>query len=164
VTPGERLVEEHYADVYRLALCLTGDRAAAEDLTRDVFRRALRGLGRFRGDAAARTWLYRICLNEARRRRPRLEPADSGAPDREHDPAPGPEDETIRRLDHARLHRLIRMLPDPYRQAVVLPYVHGLEVREVGSLLGAGENTLKTWLLCARRRLRAVWGGDDHAD
>src|SRR5438067_13578400 len=69
VVDAERFVDEHYVEVYRLALRLLGDKEAAVDLTQEVFYRALRALPRFRGESSPRTWLYRITLNESRRRR-----------------------------------------------------------------------------------------------
>src|SRR5207237_1034885 len=71
VTDAERFVDEHYVEVYRLALRLLHDQEGAIDLTQEVFYRALRALPRFRGDSTPRTWLSRITLNQARRPRPR---------------------------------------------------------------------------------------------
>src|SRR5919197_955735 len=90
VVDVERFVDEHYVDVYRLALRLLGDREAAIDLTQEVFYRALRALPRFRGESSPRTWLYRITVNEShRRRRPRsFLPLDAAAARADPGPAP----------------------------------------------------------------------------
>lgn len=155
---AERLIEEHYADIYRLALRLLGDSDAAADLTQEVFSRALRSLPRFRHESSPRTWLYRIALNEARRPRKRALPLDDAAMARRADPAAGPEPVAMAHEDSARLHRLIRRLPDRYREAVVLHYLQGLEQRDVAALLSTNENTVKTWLHRARAQLRLMWG------
>ena len=55
--------EEHVRGIYYLALRFLGDPAAAEDATHDVFLKAYRKLGDFRGESAVRTWLYRITIN-----------------------------------------------------------------------------------------------------
>jgi RNA polymerase sigma-70 factor (ECF subfamily) len=158
MTDAERLIEEHYVEVYRLGLRLLGDPDAAVELTQEVFYRAIRALPRFRGESTPRTWLYRITLNESRR--PRREPASASTAAFAERPAPdpGPDEVTLARLDAARLHQLIRALPDPYRQVVVLHYLQNLDLREVATLLGAPENTVKTWLHRARARLREAWG------
>lgn len=57
---------EHASSVYYFALRLLGDRTLAEDATHDVFLKAYRAFGTFRGDASVRTWLYRITLNHCR--------------------------------------------------------------------------------------------------
>ncbi len=65
------LYAAHAREVYYLCLRLLGDPARAEDATHDVFLRAWRGFAAFRGEARARTWLYRIALNHCRNLRQR---------------------------------------------------------------------------------------------
>src|SRR6266511_5053297 len=60
------IYEEHSRPVYYLALRFLGDPAQAEDATHDVFLKAYRKLGEFRGDSAMRTWLYRITINHCK--------------------------------------------------------------------------------------------------
>jgi RNA polymerase sigma-70 factor (ECF subfamily) len=57
------LYETHSKQVFYLALRLLGDPTLAEDAAHDVFLKAWRNLGNFRGDSDIRTWLYRITLN-----------------------------------------------------------------------------------------------------
>ena len=60
-------------EVWRVCARL-GDRDAADDLTQEVYLRALPALARFRGDASARTWLLQIarhvCADHVRRQHP----------------------------------------------------------------------------------------------
>src|SRR5438128_2070278 len=102
VTDAERFVDEHYVEVYRLALRLLRDREGAIDLTQDVFYRALRALPRFRGDSTPRTWLYRITLNEARRRRPRAATVGLEAAAGRADPSALTAESALADLDAAR--------------------------------------------------------------
>src|SRR6188768_300403 len=62
------LVAEHQRMVFTLALHLLGDRDEALDLSQEVFLRVFRTLPSFRGQAALRTWIYRIAINQARNR------------------------------------------------------------------------------------------------
>jgi RNA polymerase sigma-70 factor (ECF subfamily) len=57
------LYEQHSRAIYYLALRFFGDPQRAEDATHDVFLKAFRKLDQFRGEASARTWLYRIAIN-----------------------------------------------------------------------------------------------------
>lgn len=54
---------EHVGSVYALALRLMGECAQAEDLTQDVFVRALRNLHSYRGEGAVGAWLRRIAVH-----------------------------------------------------------------------------------------------------
>src|SRR3974390_1757845 len=57
------LYQEHSRAIFYLTLRFLGDPQRAEDATHDVFLKAFRRLDQFRGDASARTWLYRIAIN-----------------------------------------------------------------------------------------------------
>lgn len=57
------LYQAHSREIYYLTLRLLGDSAKAEDAAHDVFLKAYKKWGDFRGDASARTWLYRIAIN-----------------------------------------------------------------------------------------------------
>ena len=60
------IYEEHSRPIYYLSLRFLGDPAQAEDATHDVFLKAYRKMGDFRGDSAIRTWLYRIAINHCK--------------------------------------------------------------------------------------------------
>ena len=59
----KELVVKHKKNVYYLAFDLTRCREDAEDVSQDVFVKAFRSLGNFRGDAKFSSWLYRITVN-----------------------------------------------------------------------------------------------------
>jgi RNA polymerase sigma-70 factor, ECF subfamily len=63
----EQLFREHYPYVVRLAASVSGDAEMARDIAQEVFIAAHLGLRTFRGEAAPRTWLYRITLRVAGR-------------------------------------------------------------------------------------------------
>lgn len=60
------IYQEHSRAIYYLALRFLGDPQKAEDATHDVFLKAFRKMGQFRGDSSWRTWLYRITINHCR--------------------------------------------------------------------------------------------------
>jgi RNA polymerase sigma factor (sigma-70 family) len=57
------LVARHQPFVFNVAMKMFGNRADAEDLTQEVFTRAITSLRTFRGESAFSTWLYRITAN-----------------------------------------------------------------------------------------------------
>src|SRR4051812_41807821 len=68
------LYRQHGYFLFRRALAFLGHEAAAQDAVQDVFVKALRAAGSFRGDANPKTWLCRICDNlciDLLRKRPR---------------------------------------------------------------------------------------------
>lgn len=73
----EQLYLAYKQDVYRYLCSLTHNSADAEDLLSETFLRAFRRLPFFRGDCAAKTWLFGIARNvwleSLRKRRPSLD-------------------------------------------------------------------------------------------
>lgn len=156
----EPLYRKYVAQIYSFALYETRDHHAAEDLTEQVFLRALQALPRFddrgEGDASTfRTWLFRIARNAIanERRRERRHPeaplelaAIVRAPD---DPAASvvAQDEMRRAWD------AIDRLPDERRRALVLRFVEEMSAREIGEVLGRSEGAVRVLI---HRALRSV--------
>jgi len=59
----QSLIMRHQVFIYNLALKMTRSVEDAEDLTQEVFIKAITGLGKFQGKSKFRTWLYRITIN-----------------------------------------------------------------------------------------------------
>lgn len=154
------LYRKYVAQIYSFALHETRDHHAAEDLTEQVFLRALEALPRFddRGEGEAstfRTWLFRIArnaiANERRRERrhqqaPLEFAAFVGAPD---DPAAA----VVARDEIQRAWNAIDRLPDERRRALVLRFVEEMSAREIGEVLGRSEGSVRVLI---HRALRTV--------
>ena len=69
----ETLLRRHQPWVYNIALRMTGDPVAAEDITQECLIKVVTRLSTFRGTSRLRTWLYRIVANHVinMKRRPR---------------------------------------------------------------------------------------------
>jgi len=136
-------VRRSQADVWRLAAHLV-DRASADDLTQEVYVRAIPALARFRGDAPARIWLLsiarRTCADEIRRRtrrRRRLGVVRSIEDELVEPSAAGDETEVVD------LSLLVDGLGDDRRAAFTLTQVLGLSYDEAARVCGVpvGTNT-----------------------
>lgn len=144
----ELLVRRHTESIWRLAYGMLRDRGAAEDVTQEVFVKAYRSLGSFRGDAAVRTWLLaianRACIDQLRRRREAVVSLDAAR------------EERARERDHAlriALEEAIAELPEDERQAFMLVDVMGLTREEAASVSEIPASTLKSRLARAHGRL-----------
>jgi len=61
----ELLVNLYRQEIYDLCVRVSGDRTEAEDISQETFIKAYERLDGFRGEAAPRTWLYRIAINRS---------------------------------------------------------------------------------------------------
>lgn len=149
------LYRRHAGRVYALCLRLTGDAAAAEERTQDVFVRLWDKLASFRGESAFSSWLHRLAvnvvLNERRttgRRESRVAPAD---PDVLEQRGAARSETVGLRID---LERAIASLPEGAREVFVLYDIEGYNHGEIAGLVGIAVGTSKAQLFRARRLLR----------
>lgn len=142
------LVRGTQADVWRLCAHLV-DRQSADDLTQDVFARAITALPRFRGDSPVRLWLLgiarHVCVDEVRRRSRRRR---IGAR-RDREVA----EVTPDRTGQVDLDDLLRELDPDQRAAFVLTQVLGLRYAEAADALGCPVGTIRSRVSRAREAL-----------
>jgi RNA polymerase sigma-70 factor (ECF subfamily) len=154
----DRLVVAYQRDVYRLCYRYVSNHEDADDLAQEVFLRAWRGIGRFRGDSSVKTWLYRIavnaCLNFRSQRRPPTRELPPELPDGARSAAERAEtDEEGRRVREA-----VRTLPERQRATLILKVYHELTYEEVARVLGSTVGTAKANVFHALQNLRKAMG------
>jgi len=144
----------------------------AEDAVQEAYIRAFTRLVDFRGDASLRTWLTRIALNEAVRRRRRqrsMVDLDALHAAQERNPRPiysssltsrdrDPERAAAQRQIRKILEKAIDDLPAAFRIVLIMRDVEEVDIKETANLLGIREETVKTRLHRARRMLRESLG------
>lgn len=161
-----RLIERHGRAAHALALHMSRDAAAAEEITQDAFLRVWRGARHYAPQGLFRPWFLRVvrhlALDHLRRRRPPLpwtgvaaaSDPRGGAPPEAADPLPGPELRAEAAEAGRTLAALLAALPPDQRQALELLYYGGLSHREAARRLGIPLGTLKGRVRLALGRLR----------
>jgi RNA polymerase sigma-70 factor (ECF subfamily) len=163
-----RFFETYFPRVYRFALPrLGGDADTTKQVVQAAMTKAMRGLQKFRGDAALFSWLCQICRHEivdylrAHKRysdrvvliddspelRAALEAVEAPV---DLEPATIYSKEETRRLVQSVLDRL----PDRYGDVLEWKYVEGRSVEEIGALLGVGQVAAQSLLARARVAFR----------
>lgn len=147
------LYDRHFHRVYAYALRRTGNRAAAEDISSEVFHRALASLKKYqwRGTPFV-AWLFRIAANELA---DHWQKTVRGAGNPSLDV-----DETDPELERrAILFQLVERLPDDQRRVIELRYGAEMSLLEVGEALGKSEGAVKQLQRRALTNLRAEMEG-----
>src|SRR5438034_9242831 len=147
----EQLLGPHRRSVMAVCYGVLGNAEDAEDAAQETLLRALRGLSRFRGDSAFRSWLIRIALNICfswkRAHRP-TELWEEGAMPAHDTASP----ERIA-LSHLGLMEALDSLPPHRRAALLLKEWEGWSMAEIGALMGWNEDRVKNELYRARRSM-----------
>ena len=159
------LVARHGRRVHDLARRMLRDASEAEDAAQQAFLNAFRALDRFDPQRPFRHWLLRITTNLCRNRLAarRLHPGARGTAPDEIDPTQlrvAPPAEADGGDDAAqggeRVRAALEALPETYRLAAVLRYVHGLSVEDIAEVADAPLGTVKTHLFRARAALAVL--------
>ena len=150
----DALVRRFQDPAVAYARTLLNDRTAAEDAAQEAFVQAWRDLPRLKEEAAFGAWLRRIvfkfCDRDRRSARPTLPLAET---------LPLPTDQepvwVVERADEAaRVRAAIEDLPCLLREATLLYYLTGHDIKEIAAFLALPPSTVKNRLHAARKRLR----------
>lgn len=158
-----KLFDAWHARIYQTCYRLMGNPQDAEDITQDVFVRAMQAYDRFRGDADPGTWLYRIAVNQClnvRRRKRRLqwlaldfwnEGADDTAVFR--DRGSSAEDD-LQQADRERIvGEAIDGLPDRQRAALILSHFERLSYKAIAEAMDCSPSAVESLLHRAKTNL-----------
>jgi len=157
---------KHFPEFYRsnvkriyrfLYFRVKGNREVAEDLTQDVFVKALKAFESYDPKVSESSWLYTIArnhlINYVQKERPGtgLDEIENTMWDRE------PWDEKMSsKHDVARLMEAIQLLPDDDRKLVHLKYIEGWSYEEISPILGKNAVALRVQSFRALKALKHI--------
>jgi RNA polymerase sigma-70 factor, ECF subfamily len=149
------LYARHNVRVFRFLLRMVGNDASAEDLVSEVFIEVWKNAGRFERRSQVTTWILGTARHKALsslRRRP-VDQLDDDTLAVIADPADDPE-ASVQKLDcGAILQECIKQLSPLHREVIDLVYYHEQSIDEVARIVGVPENTVKTRVFHARKRI-----------
>lgn len=154
----ETIYRTYFTDVELYLRAICHDEGLAEELTEQVFFHALKALPRFRGECDIRTWLCsmgRNCyLSYLRKSKPEADIDSLQIPD----PKQAIEDQFIDRDQAMRIHRVLHMLPEPYKEVFSLRVFGQLSFADIGSLFGRTANWACVTYHRAKQKIRNEMG------
>lgn len=156
------LYELYFERIYFFIVSRVRERATAEDLTSEVFHKALAKLASYewRGTPFS-SWLFRIAANaiaDQFRRASREVPAPDDPPDTDASEVPSPKQ--LRNIEsRAQLLQLVEKLPEVQRRVIYERFVEQRNVREIAVMLRKSEGAIKQLQFRALQTLRAQMEG-----
>ena len=150
----ERLVDAHYAALYRYAYRLSGSAADAEDLTQEAFCKAQLNLAQLRDPDRARAWLFRILRNAYLHRLRADKHRHCVSLDSVGDVAE-PLPEPLPAVEPERLQQALNELPEVFRTPIILYYFEDFSYRDIAEQMDLPLGTVMSRLARAKAHLRA---------
>jgi RNA polymerase sigma-70 factor (ECF subfamily) len=151
------LYEMHFERVYTFVTRRVADRGTAEDLTSEVFQKALTNLPRYQWRGVPfSAWLYRIaaiCIADRFKQDARDIPSSDDRPEGSTIP-------DIEEIDRrTRLFQLVEKLPADQRKVIVQRFVEQRSIREIAEQLKRSEGAVKQLQFRALEKLRSQMEG-----
>lgn len=149
-TEIERIILENYNQYYRLAYSYTHDASDACDIVQNGAYKALRNSYALKKMEYAKTWVYRIMLNECFSflKHPRLLSLEAA---REMGKTQSAAEDRYADLD---LRNALDALPKKDKAVVILKYFEDKKLEEIAELLDENISTVKSRLYRSMKKLR----------
>lgn len=157
------IYRRYRSPIYRYLYSRTGDGATAEDLTAQVFFKALKAADSFRGQGTYRSWLFQIARNTLtnwRSEKARLHIPVADVPE-DSDDEDSPTVITLAREERDLLWDTVDELSDAQREVVRLRYWKELPIEEIARRTGRTTGAIRVLLHRSIRSLRERLSGKD---
>ena len=137
---SEQLYEAYYMKVYSFVMTLAKSKTLSEEITQEVFFRAITTEKTFRGESETLTWLCAISKNlfydEMRRQSRQSKEADTEIADTDGDPAAA-----VANADASfRIHLVLHELDEPYKEVFELRCFGELSFKQIGTIFKKTES------------------------
>lgn len=163
----EKVYCTYFNDVFRYIRRLSGNEHIAEEITADVFFKAIHSIDSFRGDCDIRVWLCQIAKNSYLSYLKK-----SGHMDSIEDvellnitvPDETIEEKVVRHDEAVRAQKVLHDIPDPYKEVFMWRVFAELSFKQIGQIFGKSENWACVTYHRARNRIKERLEGDHHEE
>ena len=150
------LYDRHFQQIYRFVYSRVREQTAAEDVTSEIFMKALKAMPRYQDTGRPfAAWLYQISVNAIADRYRTLRPAQPL--DDFHDlsvAGPALEDLASHRDEIRRIWALVEGLPIQQRTALVLKFQEDMKIEDIAVVMGKSAGAVKLLIHRGVSRLR----------
>ena len=154
----EEVYHKYAKDVFAFSYSLCRNREVAEDITSEVFLKAISASASFEGKCSLKVWLCQIAKNTYYDYL-RKESRQTELPEE----MPSESDFELKLLNKAeaiRIHKLLHKLDEPYKEVFSLRIFSELSFAEIGEIFGKSESWARVTFHRAKLKLREVWPND----
>ncbi len=163
----EKVYCTYFNDVFRYIRRLSGNEHIAEEITADVFFKAIHSIDSFRGDCDIRVWLCQIAKNSYLSYLKK-----SGHMDSIEDvellnitvPDETIEEKVVRHDEAVRAQKVLHDIPDPYKEVFMWRVFAELSFKQIGQIFGKSENWACVTYHRARNKIKERLEGDHHEE
>ncbi len=159
-----KLISNHQARIFRVAMGMLGNKEEALDITQEVFLKAFKSYDDFQFNSSLETWLIRITINKVKDyiRKERLrrlfffrsEKTTDNAIYMVKDKNPSPHENVENEQLREKLRSFQDNLKGREREVFALRFGCDYTIKEISSLIGIGQSSVKTYLYRALNKAK----------
>jgi len=165
----DELVRTYSGSIFHVAYRMLGDSAEAADAVQEIFLKVFRNIAGFKGEAALKTWIFKIAFSEILNRlrwwKRRHRYATTSLDDQPNgngvraahsvaSPSPTPEQVLQSKEEEGAIQLALSRLSKDHRSIIVLRDIEGFSYTEIADVLGVSIGTVKSRLARARADLK----------
>lgn len=154
----EEIYNKYYKDVFKFCLSMCGSSHTADDITSEVFLKAIKAGNTFRGECSVKVWLCQIAKNtyyDFLRKNSRVTAITDDIPsdwDFEY--------ELLDKTEALKIHKYLHQLSEPYKEIFSLRIFSELTFAEIGEIFGKSESWARVTFHRAKLKLMEVCSND----
>ncbi|MCD7785530.1 MAG: sigma-70 family RNA polymerase sigma factor [Oscillospiraceae bacterium] len=151
----EEIYKTYFKSVYNYILRLSGNEHIVEEITSDTFFKAMKSIGKFRGECDIRVWLCQIAKNSYYsylKKSRKTESFDDADFPEIVDLDASPEEQASRKEDFLRVRKALHDIAEPYKEVFMWRVFGELSFKEIGELYGKTDN----WACVTYHRARKM--------
>ncbi len=152
----QKFYQEHLGQIYRYVYSRVGNREEAEDLTSQIFIKAVRGIDRERGALSMQHWLFQVARTTiADYWRVHYRVSVSSLDELLEAGWEGPAEEAVTLESvrpEERVRRILQALPEHYREVLTCRFLLNLSIRDTAQKMGLTEANVKVLQFRALKR------------
>lgn len=160
------LYEEHLSGVYKFVYYRVGDKDTSEDLTSDIFNKALTGFSTYDSRKASfSTWIYSIARNtviDYYRKQSREKKLVDESPADVPSGADSPDRQLAKSEEYRKLRECLLKLKTQEQEIIALKFSSEMTNREIAAVTGLSDTNVGTILCRVIRKLRDEFSGWEH--
>lgn len=154
VTELEEVYKRYFKDVYLFVYSLSKNQHIAEDITSETFLKVMQSIDTFEGKSDIKVWLFQIAKNtyySYLRKNKRVVPTEEFH--KEIDDT-NLEKKILDKDESMRIHKILHMLPDPYKEVFSLRMFGELSYKEIGEVFGKTDNWACVTFYRAKKKIK----------
>ncbi|MDE7063651.1 MAG: RNA polymerase sigma factor [Lachnospiraceae bacterium] len=163
----EKLYKTYYMEVYSYVMTLMHSAVAAEEVTQEVFFKALNTRKPYRGESGEFTWLCAIAKNtcaDVWKKQSRVAQFPDGMSEDAREAASAEdhvEQSVLEQMDTLRIHQILHQMEEPYKEVFQLRIFGELSFKNIGQIFGKTENWARVTYHRARLKIQERMDHDE---